>query len=269
MLQTIAPGSLITLTSEAPDGFEFYYIVSGSLVGPGESGQEQVIGRGQSIVVTGLTEEVNLRTETGVTMVYVSSRPVFHQVSEELARLMALARRIEEQDPLRRGHCERMRKLALAVGEELHLPVGRLEVLGHAAYLHDVGLAEAPLEVLVKPDRYDERDWECIRQHPVTGRRMVEKTYMLEAGIIIEQHHERPDGKGYPHQLTADRIVLEAAIVAVVDAFDAMTTDRPYRSRLPEQSAVEELRRGAGTQFVPEVVEALIRALERREHAAV
>jgi len=263
MLQTIAPGSRITVPADpTADGFEFYHILSGSLEAELGGNERRTIRRGQYITVTRLQRDVYFRTDTGVTLLYVSSRPVFHELSEAIHELLALAKAIEEKDPMLRDHCERLQRLALAVGEELRLPVSRVEALIYAAFLHDVGKADLPQEIISKTGPLTPDDWEYVHQHPSAGRRRLEATYIKDAGVIVEQHHERVDGKGYPLGLKGDDIRLEASIIAAVDAFDAMISDRPYRDRMSRDEAFAELRRCAGTQFDPAVVEALIKVLE-------
>ncbi len=263
MLQTIAPGSRITVPAQGQwDGFEFYYILRGSLEAEEVNGSREVIGRGQYITVTRLKRDVYFRTETGVTLLYVSSRPVFHELSEEINELLALAKTIEEKDPLLRNHCERLQGLALAVGEELRLSPARIELLIYAAFLHDVGKADLSQEVLAQTGVLTQADWAEIHRHPTLGRRRLEATYLKDAGVIVEQHHERYDGKGYPFGLKGDEALIEAQIIAAVDAYDAMTSDRPYRPRMTPAQARDELKRCAGTQFNPVVVGALLKVLE-------
>ena len=263
MLQTIAPGSRITVPAGGSGGgFEFYYILSGSLEADQGEEHRTVIKRGQYITCGTLTQDLYFRTDTGVTLLYVSSRPVFHELSDEINQLLALAEAIDGKDPLLKNHCRRLQKLALAVGEELRLPPARIELLIYAAFLHDIGKADLPEEVLQKTGPLSPEDWEYIRRHPTAGRKRLEATYLKDAGVIVEQHHERYDGTGYPYGLKGSEIELEAQIVAAVDAFDAMTSDRPYRPRLTREEAFAELRRCAGTQFNPEVVEVLISVVQ-------
>ncbi len=269
MLQKIAPGSRITVSADNPSGgFEFYFILAGSLEADLGGEDRVVVRRGQYITGGPLARDVYLRTDTGVTLLYVSSRPVFHELSDEIARLLSLAEAIDGRDPLLRNHCRRLHRLALGVGEELRLPPGRIELLIYAAFLHDVGKADLPEHVLLKTGPLTPEDWEHIRRHPTAGRRRLEVTYLRDAGIIVEQHHERIDGSGYPFGLKGEDILLEARIVAAVDAFDAMTSDRPYRPRMAEGDALAELRRCAGTQFDPVVVEALIKVVQSGSPAA-
>lgn len=262
MVQKIAPGRWITLpASPESDGFEFYYVLSGSL--DIEVDERPIaVRRGQFMTVSRLDRDVYLKTETGVTVLYVSSRPVFHELSEEINELLDLARTIEGKDPYLGNHCERMERLAAAVGEELRLWPGRMHLLIYAAFLHDIGKADIPEAILLKKGPLTPEEWRYIHLHPTFGRERLERTYLKDAGIIIEQHHERHDGRGYPRGLRADEILLEAQIVAAVDALDAMVSDRPYRPRLGLDQALVELERCSGTQFNPEVVAALVKVVK-------
>jgi HD-GYP domain-containing protein (c-di-GMP phosphodiesterase class II) len=263
MLQAIAPGSRITVPAEpSAEGFEFYYILSGSLEAELGGNERRTIRRGQYITVGRLQRDVLFRTDTGVTLLYVSSRPIFHELSDEIHHLLALAKSVEEKDPLQRNHCERLQRLALTVGEELHLPTAKMEALIYAAFLHDVGKADLPQEIISKTGAFTNDDWQFVREHPSAGRRRLETTYIKDAAILVEQHHERMDGRGYPQGLKGEQIRLEASIIAAVDAYDAMISDRPYRDRLTRDEAFTELRQCAGTQFDPVVVEALIKVIE-------
>ena len=134
------------------------------------------------------------------------------------------------------------------------------------ALLHDVGKIAVPKEIINKPGKLDEREWEIIKTHTIEGQRMLERVggFMREVGEIVRSSHERWDGGGYPDGLRGAEIPLEARIVSACDAFNAMTTTRSYRRAMSLSEALAELTRGAGTQFDPRVVDALV-ALMRRE----
>ena len=127
--------------------------------------------------------------------------------------------------------------------------------------LHDIGKLGVPDAILQKPGALDAEEWQEIRRHPEIGARILEHANLADIAEWVRAHHERVDGRGYPAGLAGAAIPTEARILAVVDAYEAMTADRPYRRSLGAHAAEAELRRAAGTQFDAEVVEALIEAL--------
>jgi HD-GYP domain-containing protein (c-di-GMP phosphodiesterase class II) len=134
----------------------------------------------------------------------------------------------------------------------------------HAAgILHDIGKLGISDVILNKPGRLDAGEWVEIQRHPELGSRILEHANLRDISAWVLHHHERVDGGGYPHALAGDEIPIEARILAVADAYEAMTADRPYRSALALEVARKELRRGAGTQFDREVVAAFLRVLDR------
>lgn len=167
---------------------------------------------------------------------------------------------VEGKDDYTEGHCERIAEMALALGIRFGLSGGRLDDLTYAGLLHDVGKVAIPDAILNKPGPLTPEEYAIMQTHPTVGRRALENIDLLQqTARIVEQHHEHYDGNGYPHGLRGEEILLEARIVATVDAYDAMTTRRPYRAALPRDEALARLNRGAGTQFDPEVVEAFVR----------
>ena len=147
------------------------------------------------------------------------------------------------------------------VGEELGLTGVWLQELGHAADLHDIGKVAVPASILSKPGALTAEEWEFVERHPVIGERILAAAPSLAgAARIVRSTHERYDGTGYPDRLAGDEIPLEARIIAVCDAYHAMTSERPYRDAVGHVQALDELRRCAGGQFDPGVVEAFVRA---------
>jgi putative nucleotidyltransferase with HDIG domain len=181
-----------------------------------------------------------------------------------LGAVRALAAALDARDPYTAGHSERVSRLAVAIGEELKVDDDVLETLRLGALLHDIGKIGVPDEVLRKPGVLSAMEFESIKTHPVAGARILRSIPFLAQHIpIVELHHERPDGLGYPYGLRGDEIPLAARIVHVADAFDAMTSARAYRSgRIPVE-AIAELRKCVGTDFDGSSVEALIAALPR------
>ena len=155
-------------------------------------------------------------------------------------------------------------ELALAVGRELHMGPEGLDEVARAAELHDVGKIAVPDAILDKPGALDPVEWSFMRRHPLIGERILLAAPALRpVARLVRSSHERWDGGGYPDGLSGNEIPLGARVVAVCDAFDAMTTERPYREPIAEEEAVAELRRCGGTQFDPMVVEAFCRVLAR------
>jgi putative nucleotidyltransferase with HDIG domain len=179
-----------------------------------------------------------------------------------LGAIRALAAALDARDPYTAGHSERVSTLAVEIGRVMSLGDEDLDVLRLGALLHDIGKIGIPDDVLGKPAALDAVEFELIRAHPVIGARILRSIPFLAPHLpIVELHHERPDGRGYPHGLSGDAIPLAARIVHVADAYDAITSARAYRpGRLP-QEAIAELNRGAGTDFDEACVQALIKAL--------
>jgi putative nucleotidyltransferase with HDIG domain len=181
-----------------------------------------------------------------------------------LGAVRALAAALDARDPYTAGHSERVSAFAVAMGEELALGPEAMETLRLGALLHDVGKIGVPDEVLRKKGPLTPSEFEAIKTHPSAGARILRSIPFLTPHIpIVELHHERPDGQGYPYGLAGDAIPLAARIVHVADAFDAMTSARAYRSGRMPVEAIAELRRCVGTDFDGPSVEALIAALPR------
>ncbi|HYZ20346.1 MAG TPA: HD-GYP domain-containing protein [Gaiellaceae bacterium] len=167
---------------------------------------------------------------------------------------------VEADDAYTGSHSRDVVELTLAVADELGLDARARRDAEFAALLHDVGKVRTPKEIINKPGALTDEEREIIKQHTIEGERMLEKVGGLlgEIGHIVRSCHERYDGLGYPDGLAGDDIPLIARIVCCCDAFNAMTTDRPYRKALPLEEAVAELRANAGTQFDPDVAEAIV-----------
>ena len=176
--------------------------------------------------------------------------------------IVALALAIEAKDPYAQGHLERVADYASALGREIGLSVPEQELLRKAGILHDVGKIGIRDAVLLKHGRLNKEEWEHIKTHPVLGERICqpfgEKTLLL----IIRHHHERYDGNGYPDGLAGEAIPIGARIMAIADAFDALTSDRPHRGRFSRRQALDIMRREAGTQFDPALSSRFVALLE-------
>ena len=179
------------------------------------------------------------------------------ELNEAYASTIAvLADAIEAKDAYTRGHCEGVSRLAVEVARRLELSEMQLEQTRYAALLHDVGKIGIPDGILLKPTKLMDEEFSIIQKHPQIGRDIVSRvTALSNISDAILHHHEKWDGSGYPAGLAGEGIPLLARIVGAVDAFDAMTTPRPYRNPVERNEAIEEMRRCAGTQFDPQIVE--------------
>jgi HD-GYP domain-containing protein (c-di-GMP phosphodiesterase class II) len=181
------------------------------------------------------------------------------------AHIRDLVERIDAHDGYTAGHSSEVVGWSCALGERLRLSLTDLLELELAALLHDVGKVRLPDGILRKPGPLDPGERELVNRHPVWGAELLERVPGLEpVATIVRFHHERWDGTGYPDRLSGDRIPIASRIVAVCDAYQAMTSARPYRAALPPAAAASELCAGGGTQFDPALVEPFVELLQER-----
>ena len=180
---------------------------------------------------------------------------------------LTLGRIIEARDPCTEGHCERLMDYATALGRCLGLDQADLIALHRGAFLHDVGKIAIPDRVLLKKGRLTRKEYDVMKEHPIVGDDLCRTVRSFESvRPIVRHHHERLDGRGYPDGLAGDRIPLLAQIVSIVDVFDALTTERPYRQALPTATAYQMMRDDAqGGWCRPELVETFIELHRARE----
>jgi putative nucleotidyltransferase with HDIG domain len=172
---------------------------------------------------------------------------------------------VEARDPYTAGHSQRVRRVSLAIGRELRLSARQLGALGTAALFHDIGKIGMPDAILTKPGRLDRAEAAVMREHVTRGAEIVARISSLSDSVpAIRHHHERWDGLGYPDRLGGSDIPVEAAIIAIADAWDAMTTDRPYAVALDVDEAMLQINAGRGKQFNPAVVDAFLSVAQRR-----
>jgi diguanylate cyclase (GGDEF)-like protein/putative nucleotidyltransferase with HDIG domain len=187
---------------------------------------------------------------------------------DDVVRALALA--VDAKDAGTSGHCETVAQIAVAAGRALRLDGPELEALRRAALLHDVGKIGTPDAVLLKPGRLTDEEFRVMKEHPGLGYRIVRSAGLpdREAAWVLH-HHEHLDGSGYPHGLRGEEIPLQSRIILVADAFEAMTSDRPYRRGRPDAEAIAELRRCAGRQFDPAIVEVVASIIAARDGGAL
>ena len=245
---------------------EVYHVTSGCFELSGKC-QKGLLGPGDSVTVGVGAERAVLSTRQGATLICVSNQPVFSEADTFTGDLMRLAVEVEEKDGYTSAHCARLRDLSNATARNLALDVDQCYRLSYGAFLHDVGKLKVPLDILQKPSGLTPEEWVVIKQHPVYGRELLDGTLLADVGVIVEQHHERMDGSGYPYGLSHADILVEAYIVAVADTYDAMTTDRPYRAALTPSVAFAELEKFADIHYPREVVSAFCAAVAAVEPA--
>lgn len=222
-------------------------------------------------ILTALVVEVQpwalLLTVIPIGLVYISLRNSLQLEALTLAAVEQMADVIDRRDPYTADHSRRVAELAEQIAIEMGLPADEVSAIRAAARVHDLGKIALDAALLNKQGKLSPEEWEAIRQHPLVGAEIASRFPEFARGAdYIRYHHERWDGQGYPFGLRGEEIPLGARIIAVADAFDAMTTDRPYRPALTLDVVMEELKKGAGHQWDPEVVAALLRILEGKRH---
>ena len=212
--------------------------------------------------LTGSSRELDTLTTTFNALMASLAKAEEQTQAAYTGSIRALATALDARDPYTAGHSERVSVLSVAIARALAMPAEEIEVIRLGALLHDIGKIGVPDEVLMKPGSLTEAEFSIIKQHPGAGARILRSVPFLVPHIpIVELHHERPDGRGYPHGLRGDEIPMPARIVHVADAYDAITSKRAYRGARPSGDALREIWRFAGTEFHAEVVAALATAL--------
>ena len=221
-----------------------------------EDARGSVSGLGDCFYVHGLKQNVMLRCVEAAELLYVSNCPVFDSEAYWQQELQGLLRRIDEKDHYTQRHSRAVMEYALQLYKELkdHCPGLKLEDFVMGALFHDVGKCNVPGDILRKKARLTDEVFKLIQQHPLDSARLLEPIYGPRIAELAYSHHERMDGRGYPRGLKGKEIPFEARILAVADAFDAMTSDRGYnRVKTFEEAAVE-------LQSLPEAYDPLVTA---------
>jgi putative two-component system response regulator len=184
---------------------------------------------------------------------------------------LTLGRFIEARDPFTEDHCDRLAQYATALGSKLNLDLADLDALYRGAFLHDIGKIAIPDRILLKKGKLTKAEYELMKQHPTIGDELCRTVRSLEAvRPIVRHHHERLDGRGYPDGLKGDAIPLLARIVSVVDVFDALTTDRPYRKAMTVDAALQIMHADAKAGWCePELLGMFVDVLARETEKSV
>lgn len=180
-----------------------------------------------------------------------------------LSSIQALSSALDARDQYTNDHSESVTGMVLEIGRKMGMGEPELSALRYAALFHDIGKIGIPDRILNKPGPLTRKEWVAMERHTLIGEQILAPLdFMCPALPIVRHEHERWDGQGYPDGLMGEEIPLGARIILVCDAYDAMTSDRPYRDALGPEEAVDRLRGGAGTQFDPEVVDAFLSVLD-------
>jgi two-component system, cell cycle response regulator len=255
-------------------GDEFCILVpsSGGPIAPiVEAGRAALTEQGEGFRVSASAGAVRLSHDAAVASeaLRLADRRMYAEKSARSGRMELQSHELlltlmREREPELADHHEDVSRLAVAVGRELGFDAEEIDVLGRAAQFHDIGKIAIPEEILSKPEPLNEIEWELMRKHTLVGERLL-GTFpsMAPVARLVRASHERWDGDGYPDGLAGEEIPLGARVISVCDAFDAMRGERVYSTRRDQQDALVELRRGAGTQFDPQVVEVFCHVIDQ------
>lgn len=270
--------SLYTLLPNSTSWINFYskeynnYVERYTIV----DGELEVKWKGEKVFLQA-GDVINANMEPSIVTCYAQKEveillemttPFFERDFTEREILHRDARRIQEVDGYTYHHCARIRDYSIELWKRIK-PGGSIKVISTGSYFHDIGKLAVPIEILNKSGKLTEDEWKIIKMHTTLGAEMMrnhEIERLRQAAFIVEEHHERYDGKGYPFGLIGEEISLEASIVAVVDAFDAMTTNRVYRGAMTFEEAIKEIKNGRGTQFNPLVVDEFLKMLKEKNY---
>lgn len=209
-------------------------------------------------IVKGIAAEAAIAVENA--RLYTSLEETY------IRTVMSLTSAINAKDHYTKTHSEHVTEYAAAIAQEMKIPKGEIEEIKHACQLHDLGKIGVPDYILTKPGKLTPEEWKEIKLHSLKSAEILSPLVFLGDIIgLVEQHHERYDGLGYPFGFKGEDIKLGARIMAVADSFDAMITDRPYRKALTREEAIAELKNNSGTQFDPKVVEAFLKILNKKQ----
>lgn len=245
---------------DSPDLMEFYYIVEGAL--EIEDGNTLVkLEKGDYFYVSNIKETVPVRTIEDTKMLYISSQPVYNLLYTYTGELRNLLDKSEQKDKYTHNHSNRVQDLSVKIAHKLGLSSEINYTMALASLFHDIGKFFIPDEILNKPSKLSDEELNYIKMHSTYSSELLKGKFIEDISQIVEQHHERLDGSGYPKGLKGNQIRIEARIIGVADSYDAMTTNRAYRSAMTPKEAIEELKSLAGKTYDKNVVIALEQVL--------
>ncbi|AZB41535.1 HD-GYP domain-containing protein [Bacillus sp. FJAT-42376] len=261
ILQTILEGkTFYVYPGDSPYTMEFFYILNGEC--SYEDGESTIILKaGDFFYFQHLEEATYFKSLSEMKLLWFTTQPAFHYMSESVNELTKIVQKVEEKDKYTYQHSARVQTYSVQIAKQLHLSKDSLENLYFASLFHDVGKIHVPEEILNKPGRLTLEEFEILKKHSFDGAEMIKATYYHYIGDIILQHHERLDGSGYPYGLKGDQISTEAQIIAIADTYDAMTSDRVYRKGLNPVDAMKEIKGLTNRHYRKPIVDALEQVL--------
>ncbi|HEY8365474.1 MAG TPA: HD domain-containing phosphohydrolase [Haloplasmataceae bacterium] len=264
MLQELAAESTFDVYSSKDKKalMEFFYVLEGEL--EYQNGKEKVtLKPGNYFYTKNLEATCTFDVIKDTKLLFVSPQPIFHYIGEVISELHNINAEIDEKDKYTLHHCERVQNLAVKIAMEMNIDRSKISGLAVAALFHDLGKISIDHDILIKPEKLSNEEFAEVKKHPIHSAKYVKKIKYLDASGIVIQHHEKFDGTGYPKGLKGEEILEEARIIAVADAYDAMTNDRPFRKAVTPQEAVNEIIRLSGTWYDPLVVNAFVQVLKK------
>jgi HD-GYP domain-containing protein (c-di-GMP phosphodiesterase class II) len=251
--------SIICQPYESQDSMNAGFVLSGKLY---HMNSKSFIMPGEYYIFKNLKETHYMSVEEKTRVLVVRKKCIFKEQVSVINKITSYMDKIQQKDCYTDDHCNRTGNLAVKLAIEMGVSEKIIENILYAGKIHDVGKIRIPSEVLNKPGKLSEEEFDLIKKHPQYGYDIImESISNKEFANIILQHHEKIDGSGYPNGLKGDQICMEAKIIAVADCYDAMTSDRPYRAALSKDTAIEELQKYAGIWYDAGVVEILTKIL--------
>lgn len=252
----VADRPVSIIPGDSRDLLEFYYITEGSIViDLGDCCY--TLNKGDYFYVHNISQTVPFRTLTETKILYITSAPVYNFVYNYTEDLNQLLSKSESKDIYMRKHGNRVQDYSVKIANKLGLSTDIHYALAMASLFHDIGKCFIPDEILNKPSSLTDNEFNYIKKHSTYSSELMQGKFKEEVSCIVEQHHERLDGSGYPKGLKGDQIRTEAKIIAVADSYDAMTSDRAYRKARSPEAAVNELKRCIGIYYDEKIVLAL------------
>lgn len=246
------------------DGQESILVVRGELSYINKN-ERLTLKEGDFLSLAGLKNVIQLNPKDTAEIIYTISKPIFKQYGNNIKNILSIANKVEEKDGYTADHCNRIKTFSMLIGNHMNFDSEGLYSLRFGSHLHDVGKLKVPDSILGKPSKLTQKEWEIMKQHTLFGSEMIREMNVpsLASSIpVIEQHHERYNGSGYPFGLNKNEIHIGAAVVAVVDSYDAMTSDRVYQKGRTSEEAIEEIQKNREILYHPDVVDAFMDKVE-------